>query len=170
MKKILLSLVLCFGAVQISMAQTNSEFVTKFLNAVVKKDVSTLLAVLHPDYHREIDKLIAQSSIFKFQNWNFVHAKDITTNDGHTATQYLVAMGVGLQPNEITEDIMSYESRRNFLTPSGHIFLYEEFFVATYNGRKCVLCNADLFDIRSTEQLIRQNGRQLSDRYYTGDY
>ena len=59
MKKLLLSLILCFGAVQISNAQTDADLVTKFLNGVVNKDVPTLLDVLHPDYHHEVDKLIA---------------------------------------------------------------------------------------------------------------
>lgn len=170
MKKFLLSLLMCFGAVQISMAQTDTELVTKFLNAVVEKDVPTLLDVLHPDYHHEVDKLIAQCDLLKFQNWDFVHAKNITTYEGRSATEYLVAMEVGVQPIEITEDVLDYSTRQLILTPSGHIFLYEVLYVATDNGRKYVFCNADVLSIIRAEQLMRENGKQLHSKYYNGDY
>lgn len=170
MKKLLLSLILCFGAVQISNAQTDADLVTKFLNGVVNKDVPTLLDVLHPDYHHEVDKLIAQCDLLKFQNWNFVHAKNITTYEGRSATEYLVAMKVGLQPTDITENVIDYSTRQLVLTPSGHIFLYEVLHVATDNGRKYVFCNADVLNITRAEQIMRENGKQLHSKYYNGDY
>ena len=170
MKKFLLSLLLCFGAVQISTAQLDAELVAQFLNAVVEKDVPTLLDVLHPDYSQEVDKLIAQCDFLKFQNWNFVHAKNITTYEGRSATEYLVAMKVGLQPIEITDDVLDYSTRQLILTPSGHIFLYEVLYVATDNGRKYVFCNADVLSIIRAEQLMRENGKQLHSKYYNGDY
>ena len=169
MKKLLLSLILCFGAVQISSAQTNADLVAKFLNGVVKKDVVTLIDVMHPECHKDIDKLVAQCDLLKFRSWNYLHAVNIT-NNGCSATQYLVAVQIGLDPYNISESVMSHENKSLYLSPSGHVFLYEVLGVVTENGRKYVVCNADFLSIPRVEKWLRENGRQLPAKYYNGNY
>ena len=164
MKKFLLSLLLCFGAVQISTAQLDSELVTQFLNAVVEKDGITLLDLLHPDDSKEINKLIEQSNWFNFQGWNFALAKKIPQDDGSVITHYLVAMQIGLDLDDIPNEIWAY------LTPSGHVFLYEIFYVAEYNGHKYVHCNADFLEVSRVEEIMFENGTELHASYYEPNY
>lgn len=165
MKKILLTLALCFGICTAANAQSDAAIIGKFLDAIVQKDVVTLMEVSHSYTHKDIDKLIAQSEMLQFQNWNYVHAYNL---DGEN--RYIVAFSIGLDPYSISEDILSYESRKSIITPSGHILAYEMLGIQMENGKKRVRCNADILSITDVERILRKSGKYLPSKYYEGDY
>lgn len=157
MKKILFTMFLLLGMAQVSNAQsgeTDYSVISKFLNAVVAQDVEVLTDVLHPDSYDEIDKLIGQSEVLGFRKWEIVGKRYY--EDG--TPSYIVAMGF---------ENKNYEGLdQAYLSPSGHIFLYECFTVVTLGDSKCIVTNADPLSVSRVEGFLRKNGKMLPNKYY----
>ncbi len=159
MKKLIVVFLLFVGFGQMSQAQSDYSVISKFLNSVVNQDVNAMMEVLHYDCYGDIDKLLAQSEMLKFRKWEMVGSHG---SDGHVS--YIVAMevGDGVQYSEIFSD----EDRMLYISPSGHCFLYEAFYVISENGRKYVFTNADMLNMTYAEQLLRRNGKTIPSKYY----
>ena len=158
MKKILFTVFLLLGMVQVSNAQsdvTDYSVISKFMNAVVAQDVNVLTDVLHPDSYDEIDKLIGQSEILGFRKWEIVGKRYY--EDGPPS--YIVA--VEFDTNRLEEGF-----DRSYLSPSGHLFLYECFVVVTIGDTKCIMTNADPLSVVRVEGFLRKNGKMLPNKYY----
>lgn len=134
--------------------ETDFSVISKFMNAVVAQDVDVLTDVLHPDSYDEIDKLIGQSEIAGFIKWEIVGKRYY--EDG--TPSYIVAMEI---KNKYLEEL-----DKAYLSPSGHIFLYECFVVVTLGDRKCIATNADLLSVSRVEGFLRKNGKMLPNKYY----
>lgn len=143
--------------VQLSNAQSNEtdySVISKFMNAVVAQDVDVLTDVLHPDSYNEIDRLIEQSEVLGFRKWEIVGKRYY--EDG--TPSYIVAMKF---ENKYYEGL-----DQAYLSPSGHIFLYECFAVVTLGDSKCIATNADPLSVSRVEGFLRKNGKMLPNKYY----
>lgn len=157
MKKIFFTVFLLLGMAQVSNAQsdeTDYSVISKFLNAVVAQDVEVLMDVLHPDYYSQIEELIGASEILGFKRWELVGKRYY--EDG--TPSYIVAMEF---ENKYFEGL-----DQAYLSPSGHIFLYERFRIVTLGDKKCIETNADPLAVSRVEGFLRKNGKMLPNKYY----
>jgi hypothetical protein len=158
MKKLIVVFLLIVGFGQKSQAQTDYSLISKFLNSVVNQDVNAMMEVLHSDCYGDIDKLLAQSENLKFHKWEMVGSH------GNSPVSYIVAMKVGDEV-QYTENLPD-EVRMLYISPSGHCFLYEAFYVISENGRKYIRTNADMLSMTHAEQLLRRSGKTIPSKYY----
>ena len=135
--------------------QTDYSVISKFMNAVVAQDVEVLIDVLHPDYYSQIEELIGASEILGFRKWEIVGKRYY--EDG--TPSYIVA--VEFDTNRLMEGF-----DRSYLSPSGHLFLYERFRIVTLGDKKCVETNGDPLSVSRVEGYLRKNGKMLPNKYY----
>lgn len=160
MKKLFIVLVFALGVGHSASAQSDFSLISSFMNSVVNQDVNAMMEVLHPDCYDEIEQLMTQSQELDFKSWTMVGS--VTYDNGFVS--YIVAAYIG-DDSPAAYNFFGEEAGY-YVSPSGHVFLYEEFVVLTHNGKKYIYTNADMLDMAYAEQILRRGGKTIPSSYY----
>ena len=135
--------------------------ISKFFDAVVSKDVNAIKAVLHPNYHHRIQKLIYLSEHFNYQ-----YAEEVGKyydSDGNE--NYIVAIKIG---DNVDIDTLPIDPLEIFeyISPSRHVFAFEDLYTVKSDGIEYVCFDTDMVSISEFDSYEIE----LPVKYYIGDY
>lgn len=165
MKKLLIVLAFVFGVGHSASAQTDYSLISRFLNSVVNQDVNEMMDVLAPRCYDDINEIIVASETLGFKQWQLIG--NVTFENG--AVSYIAAVYVGDVVNQKVQDFFGGgNDYQRYISPSGHVFLYEVLSIYNDNGRKCVWCNGDFLSIMEVEKMLRMSGKSLPSNFYEG--
>ena len=142
---------------------SNYHLINNFIFAVRDNNDDEIKRLLHPKCHHEIEKLKSQFDILRLGGPRLVGSCKL---DGEE--RYIIAVEV-----DESKDIESFFSdgrEREWISPSGHVFLYEHLSIVDYNGEKRIWTNADMLKLEYAERILSTSGKSIPSCYYQGDF
>lgn len=157
MKKLLVSLLFCFGIACCSFAQTANQYAAQFATAVVNKDATTMSEMMHPRRIHEVSTFLGLSDMLNLQFYEWL----LAVNSGEATSTYVMAMSTS---DYISEQALSAENQKTYITPSRHCFLC--FDVKYENGRYYIYANEALTPIARMVSFMMRYDQQFPTKYY----
>lgn len=142
---------------------SNMYLIRDFLYAVRDNNDDEIKKLLHPECHHEIEKLKSQFDLLGLRSPHLVGSGKLDNEE-----RYIIAVKV-----DESKDIESFFSdgrEREWISPSGHVFLYEHLSLVDYNGEKRIWTNADMLRLEYAERILSTSGKSIPSCYYQGDF
>ena len=144
----------------------NYELICQFFSSLRDQDDDEIKRLLHPDCYNDIDKLKRQCSELGLGWPRLVGAYKY---DSNSVEEYIIAAEVDENIN-VRDFFNEHERAEEYISPSGHVFLYENLSVVDYNGEKRIWTNADMLDMEYAERRLSWSSKSIPSCYYQGNY
>ena len=145
---------------------SNMYLIRDFLHAVQSNNDDEIKRLLHPDCYHDIEKLKLQCSMLGLGNSQLVGSYRY---DKDSVEEYIIAAEVDENIN-VRDFFNEHERAEEYISPSGHVFLYENLSVVDYNGEKRIWTNADMLDMEYAERRLSWSSKSIPSCYYQGNY
>ena len=144
----------------------NYELICQFFSSLQDQDDDEIKRLLHPDCYHDIDKLKRLCSEFGLGWPRLVGAYKY---DSNSVEEYIIAAEVDENIN-VRDLFYEHERAEEYISPSGHVFLYENLSVVDYNGEKRIWTNADMLNMEYAERRLSWSSKSIPSCYYQGNY
>ena len=144
----------------------NYELICQFFSSLRDQDDDEIKRLLHPDCYNDIDKLKRQCSELGLGWPRLVGAYKY---DSNSVEEYIIAAEVDENIN-VRDFFSEHERAEEYISPSGHVFLYENLSVVDYNGEKRIWTNADMLNMEYAERRLSWSSNSIPSCYYQGDF